>query len=45
MYVAKIEKRIYYEDKMCLLFFFVYHTHLEALEAQSNDPVTQEIDS
>ena len=29
----------------CACCFFVYHTHLEALEAQSNDPLTQEFDS
>ena len=29
----------------CAFCCFVDHTHLEALEAQSNDPVTQEFDS
>lgn len=37
------QKRIYYEATMCKPHF-VYHTHLEALEAESNDPGIRQLE-
>lgn len=43
IHLAITQKRTYYEDTMCMPHF-VYHTHLEALEAESNDPGIRQLE-